>query len=291
VLQEVMDHKKGIDKASASRLVNVNRGMTAMRTNTKSFNEYIQNHDKTVKDYAATLWEDVDFLVGQFQEHIGSSWRSILQPNTFNHFSARGMSSGSAGFRDLAAVYGGLGAWLQRLDDKKIVFDAPELDQILEDDGSVIDLCDDLDPSGSSSSSEEDDVVKVEPTVSRWMNTHPVRGGESEEDQGNQARALMSRSSARRAVLEARAAESLLAREVEEEKEREREAKRARVRVEKEYILEAIVNKKIDDDGTVWYRVKWEGFSGVQNTWEMASGLLNARTAIVRYEAKHKNSK
>jgi hypothetical protein len=286
-----MDHKKGVEKASVARLVNVNRGMTAMRTNSDTFNDYIQNPGRTIKDYAATLWEDVDFLVGQFREHIGSSWRSILQPNTFNHFSARGMSSGSVGFRDLAEVYGGLEAWLQRLDDKKIVFDAPELDQILEDDGSVIDLCDDLDPSSSSSESEEEDVVKVEPTVSRWVKTHPVRGGESEVDQGDQARALMSRSSARRAVLEARVADNVRAREEEEEKEREKEAKRARLRAEKVYVVESICNKKTDQDGTVWYRVKWEGFSGTRNTWELASSLLEARTAIVRYEAKHKNAK
>ena len=55
----------------------------------------------------------------QFRQHIGSSWTAILQPTTFNYFSCRGMSSGSAGCRDLDAVYGDLNEWLERLDRDK----------------------------------------------------------------------------------------------------------------------------------------------------------------------------
>lgn len=73
------------------RLLNVNKAMTATRIIHHEFNDYTQNVARQGKDYEDTMWDDVAFLVENFNTHIGSSMRDIRLPKTYNDFAARGM--------------------------------------------------------------------------------------------------------------------------------------------------------------------------------------------------------
>ena len=79
-MQEVSEHKSGISRPTLKRLENRDRGMTAMRTNHHVFNDYIQNKPRKLKDYERKMWEDVEFLVKELNQRIGSSFNAIILP-------------------------------------------------------------------------------------------------------------------------------------------------------------------------------------------------------------------
>ena len=66
-------------------------GMTAGKHIRHQFNDYIQNNGRELKDNKRHMWEDVEFLVSQFNEYIGSTWRAVRQVQSFNWFSSRPM--------------------------------------------------------------------------------------------------------------------------------------------------------------------------------------------------------
>jgi len=50
------------------------------------------------------------------------------------------------------------------------------------------------------------------------------------------------------------------------------------------YLVEKILDKKINESGTVEYYVKWENYSSSENTWEPECNLSTAKKMIVEYE-------
>lgn len=53
---------------------------------------------------------------------------------------------------------------------------------------------------------------------------------------------------------------------------------------DQEYIVEKILDKKIDSKGVAKYLVKWEGFPSSNNTWEPLEHLVECEAAIQKYE-------
>eukprot|EP01052_Picozoa_sp_SAG31_P023548 SAG31_NODE_1948_length_6834_cov_16.124276_8_plen_403_part_00 len=53
-----------------------------------------------------------------------------------------------------------------------------------------------------------------------------------------------------------------------------------------EYDVDSVVDKRIDSDGRVWYRVHWTGSDSEVDTWEPADCLLNAFDAVADYETQ-----
>lgn len=51
-----------------------------------------------------------------------------------------------------------------------------------------------------------------------------------------------------------------------------------------EYIVEKILDKRMNDKGFVEYFVKWEGFPASSNTWEPLSNLVECEKAMQKYE-------
>jgi hypothetical protein len=288
VFQEVLSAKKGISTPSLHRLANVSEGMTAMRENHHMFNDYAQNPNRGGQDYEETMWEDVDFLVSELNSKIGSTWRAVRQSNTFNRFSGRGMTRGSTAVDTMRKVYDQMDGWLEYLKSTNVIFEEPEIDSIIDDHGAVVDLTDDLDP--DSDHDGDDGDAGPGNSASKWCKSHPLRNGETTNEQKTQADALMARGMARQQVLWGRRA----AREAQEaedaEAEAAREAVRADARAQKVYVVEAIVNRKTEN-GVLQYRVKWEGYAASKNTWELQDNLVGARKLIAKYEKRHPNKK
>lgn len=270
------------------RLLNVNKAMTATRMIHHVFNDYCQNPPRTGKDYEETMWEDVEFLASEFRSHIGSSWRSLRQHRTFNLFSARGMTRTTTAATKMTEAFEGLPAWLTYLKSSNIIFDEPDIERVMDDHGNPQDYQEDLEVVCVGGADGEA-APNPMPAVQKWIKDHPPREGENEDEQKEQIENLVDRS-ARRKVLW----EKEQARKVAEQKEQEEADAAAALRAvsaaEKEWVLEAIVNKR-EVDGKVEYRVKWEGFASNHNTWESAENLIGARRAIALYEKKHKNKK
>ncbi len=58
--------------------------------------------------------------------------------------------------------------------------------------------------------------------------------------------------------------------------------------LDEEYIVEKILEKK--KLGSIWkYKVKWEGYSEEECTWEPKENLKNVKYLIEEFEAKHGN--
>jgi len=56
--------------------------------------------------------------------------------------------------------------------------------------------------------------------------------------------------------------------------------------LDEEYIVEKIIDKK--KVGSIWkYKVKWEGYTEEDCTWEPKENLKNVKYLIDEYEAKH----
>ena len=53
---------------------------------------------------------------------------------------------------------------------------------------------------------------------------------------------------------------------------------------EEEYVVEKIVGKRINKDGVLEYKVKWEGYSDQESTWEPLENLVNVQNIIEDYE-------
>lgn len=52
----------------------------------------------------------------------------------------------------------------------------------------------------------------------------------------------------------------------------------------REYIIEKILDKKIDSKGFVTYLVKWQGYSSKDNSWEPIENLVECDKAMQEYE-------
>jgi hypothetical protein len=292
VLQEVLAHKQGIDNPSMQRLKTVTTGLTATRANHRLFNDYIQNPPRKAQDYEERMWEDVEFLVSQFNEHIGRTWRDLRQPQTFNRFSVRGVRREKAVPATMEDVHEKLPAWLQHLKSSNIIFEEPEIEHIVLDDDTVVDLLEDWEPPAPAEAEDAQDK-KPSTSASKWSKVHPTTSKETDDEQLKQAEELMGRGaahSARQALLwEKRvAAEAVQAQEAE--KEAEIAAQRAVAASEKVYEVEYIVRKRVVDD-EVQYRVHWLGYESNKRTWEKADDLQNARAKIAKYEARIKTKK
>jgi hypothetical protein len=59
---------------------------------------------------------------------------------------------------------------------------------------------------------------------------------------------------------------------------------------EEEYVVEKIVGKRISDD-QIEYRVKWEGYSEEENTWEPYESLKHLTDMIEEYERQEELTK
>jgi hypothetical protein len=234
------------------------------------------------------MWEDVEFLASEFRCHIGSSWSSLRQHRTFNLFSARGMTRTTTAVTKMTEAFAGLPAWLTYLKSSNIIFDEPDIERVMDDHGNPQDYEQDLEVVCVDGADGEA-APNPMPAVQKWINNHPPREGETEDEQKDQVEKLVARSSRRQLLHEkeqARQAEE----QAEKEKADEAAAIRAVAAAEKEWVVEAIVNKR-EVDGEVQYRVQWEGFASKDNTWESAENLIDARRAIALYEKKHKNKK
>jgi len=55
---------------------------------------------------------------------------------------------------------------------------------------------------------------------------------------------------------------------------------------EEVYEVEAITDKRYDDDGTVLYRVKWKGYPDEESTWEPTAHLDSAKNLVKEYDDK-----
>jgi hypothetical protein len=284
----VLSAKKGISIPSLHRLANVSEGMTAMRENHHLFNDYAQNPSRGGKDYEETMWEDVDFLVSELNSKIGSTWRAVRQPVSFNRFSGRGMPRGSTASDTMRKVYDQMDGWLEYLKSTNIIFEEPEIDSIIDDHGAVVDLTDDLDP--DSDDDGDDGDAGPGNSASKWCKSHPLRNGETTAEQKTQADELMARGMARQQVLWGRQAARQAHEAEEAEAEAVREAARAEARAQKVYVVEAIVNRRIID-GVVEYRVKWDDYAACNNTWEMQDNLVGARKLIAKYEKRNPTQK
>ena len=89
-----------------------------------------------------------------------------------------------------------------------MIFEEPDIERVINDYGEVIDLTDDLDLEGVAG--EEDDNSSRVPGAQRWINTHPRRSNESEEEQRDQVEALLSRGRRRQVLWERQQAEIAL---------------------------------------------------------------------------------
>jgi hypothetical protein len=226
--------------------------------------------------------------VAELNSKIGSTWRAVRQPATFSRFSSHGMTRGSTAVDTMRKVFEGLDGWLEYLKSTNLIFEEPEIDAIIDDHGALIDLTDDLDP--DSDHEGDDDAPGPGNSASKWCKTHPRRGGETTIEQKNQADELMHRGMARQQVLWERIAASHALEKEEEEVEAMREAARAASRAEKVYVIEAIVNRRVQD-GVIEYRVKWENFAPAKNTGETQDNLAGAQKLIAKYEKKQPNKK
>jgi len=59
---------------------------------------------------------------------------------------------------------------------------------------------------------------------------------------------------------------------------------------EEEYIVEKVLNKRVNKGGKIEYYLKWKGFPSEENTWEPAANL-NCPELIEAYEAAHREKK
>lgn len=281
-------HKEGISRATLMRLMNVNKAMTATEAVHHVFNDYCQNSARKGKDYEETMWEDVEFLASEFGSQIGSSWTVVRQGRTFNQFSCRGMTRTTTGVAKMAETFDGLEEWLERLKSSNIIFDEPDIERVIDEHGHSQDHEEDLEVV-CTGGADAGAAPRTHPAVTKWCKTHPTRNGETEEEQKEQVDTLVARRS-RREVLWEKEQARLDDEEHEREKEAEAEAIRAVARAEREFIVEAIVNKR-EVNGKVEYRVQWQGYAASHNTWESAESLISARRVIATFEKKRKSRK
>jgi hypothetical protein len=61
--------------------------------------------------------------------------------------------------------------------------------------------------------------------------------------------------------------------------------------MDNEYVVEKIIGKKTDKDGTLLYKVKWENYSNEESTWEPKENLKNVKYMIKEYEEKQEKIK
>lgn len=54
------------------------------------------------------------------------------------------------------------------------------------------------------------------------------------------------------------------------------------------YIVEEIVGKKVCDTGAFIYKVRWEGYSESDDTWEPLENLQNVLHLVQKFDLKEK---
>ena len=59
---------------------------------------------------------------------------------------------------------------------------------------------------------------------------------------------------------------------------------------EEEYVVEKVVDKRVDTKGSVEYLLKWKGYDDADNTWE-PSDNLDCKELIQEFEAERANKK
>ena len=57
-----------------------------------------------------------------------------------------------------------------------------------------------------------------------------------------------------------------------------------------EYEVEKILQKRVRNQ-TVYYLIKWKGYSDVENTWEPLSNLTNCKELILQFERRNSKSR
>ena len=55
---------------------------------------------------------------------------------------------------------------------------------------------------------------------------------------------------------------------------------------EEEFVIEKVVDKRVDSDGQVEYFLKWKGYSDEENTWEPLENV-ETEEMIIEYEKKN----
>ena len=287
--QEVHHHKSPMDRGGLARLKDINMGMTAGKHIRHQFNDYIQNNGRELKDNKRHMWEDVEFLVSQFNEYIGSTWRAVRQIQSFNWFSSRPMSSKTSGGAWMDDVFTKMPDWLEYLKSTNIIFEEPEVSGIRDDHEIHLDLTGDDEAAAAEGTAAED----APRAPAHWIKTHPVRNGETLGEQLKQVEELSSRARPhlqRQAVLASAAAEQQALADERELEEASQEANRNARRAEKVYEVEEIVGKRGRDED-VEYRVHWLGYEARHRTWEKMESLGDARAAIARFEKKFKTKR
>lgn len=64
--------------------------------------------------------------------------------------------------------------------------------------------------------------------------------------------------------------------------------KAATKKAAREHEVEAVVGKRVFDNGAVQYKIKWKDFDDDHATWEPTTHLQHAQQAVAEYEEAHR---
>lgn len=293
LLQAVAATKFGVERASLSRLSSVSLALTALKHNHQNLESYVHGERSRRAENIQSLVGDVEGIVEVLIHCFGATWEAAkLSTSPINLLSLRAVSTSQHGSYKLSKAFSGIPQWLEAVHSSGTLFEQVDLEAVGDDYCLEDDDVDGAPAEASPEPAEQNEAPKgsLAAAVSTWCSSHNKTGGESDEQQREQALALLGPHVARQALLaQKKAAAAAEAAEVERA-EKERADQRAAARAEKEWRVEAVINKRVEED-KVEYRVKWLGYDNKHNTWELESSLQNCRKLIAQYECKHKTKK
>ena len=276
-----------MSNGTLQRLESCSTAITAQRQVHRDMKEYFHGPSKMLKDKRELMTEDIDFIVEQLKSKVASNWQELQQPETYNKFSARSCISHKPGTESFLAVFGGLETWLARLKSE------------FENEGSFWQDAElQAEMAAAAEAAEEDEGLEVEEqipslttqaAIRKWIGTHkPYK--DTLAGQEEQAIELISIGQQRQHALAARKATDAQKAATAKELEDQKSAHRAIQRAARNYEVEEIIDKRINNN-MIEYRVSWKDYSARHNSWEPESTLTGALAAIAKFEKKIKRPK